>query len=206
MDSPKTDRTVTAQSGNEPLGTDSLATGVPATHTDLIANLRFSPAEGRIWFDDQAVALVRSTSLSSLHRELVEMLGQLKAGHFLAEIGYTSGVRDAYLARKLYPDAELGQLMGIGPQLRSVRGIVSMQPVRQEIDLGREHFYSEAIFSGDFEADTQLTNDGMANSPVCWMQVGFATGYASTLLERPAVFKDGDCSATGSRHCRIVRR
>jgi len=179
---------------------------VQSKANELIASLRFSPAEGRIWFDDQAVAMVRSTSLSSLHRELVETLGQLRAGHFLADIGYASGARDALLARKLYPDAPLQELIEIGPRLRSVRGIVSMRPVRQELDLPSDHFYSEATFSGDFEADTQLANDGMANSPVCWMQVGFATGFASTLLGRPAIYKEVECRATGSRNCRVVGR
>lgn len=170
----------------------------------LIASLRFSPTEGRIWFDNQAVALMRSSSLSSLHRELVEILGQLEAGHFLANLGYASGARDAVVARKLYPGDDLEELIQVGPKLRSIRGIASMKPVRQKVDLEAEEFYSEAIFSGDFEADMILTNDGMANSPVCWMQVGFATGYASTLLGRPAIYKEVECRATGSHHCRIV--
>ncbi|MCW9033878.1 MAG: sigma-54-dependent Fis family transcriptional regulator [Rhodospirillales bacterium] len=173
---------------------------------ELIASLRFSPTEGRIWFDNHPVALVRSSSLSSLHRELVEILGQLDAGHFLAKLGYASGERDAFVARKWYPESNLDDLFKFGPQLRSVRGIVSMSPVKQEIDLETEHFYNEAIFSGDFEADTLLTNDGMANTPVCWMQVGFAAGYATTLLGRPVIYKEVECRATGSRHCRIIGR
>ncbi len=173
---------------------------------ELIANLKFSPSEGRIWFDNHPVALVRSSSLSSLHRELVEILGQLEAGHFLAKLGYASGERDASVARKWHPESNIEELLLFGPQLRSVRGIVSMSPVKQEIDLETEHFYTESIFTGDFEADTLLTNDGMANSPVCWMQVGFASGYATSILGRPVVYKEVECRATGSRHCRIIGR
>ncbi len=170
----------------------------------LIECLRFSPGEGRIWFDNQPVALIRTSALSSLHHELVDILGQREAGYFLAQLGFASGSRDAQLARKLDAGDDLPSQIEIGHRLRAIRGIVSMRPVRQEADLAAGHFYAEAVFSGDFEADTRLANDGISHSPVCWMQVGFASGFASTLLGRPVIYKEVECRASGSRHCRIM--
>lgn len=173
-------------------------------YTNFIKHLRFSPNEGRIWFDTHPVVLIRPASLSLLHWELNKQLGHQQAGAILAQLGYESGVREAVLARKLLPTASLEEIFMVGPQLRAIRGLVSMQMLQQELNLSSDHFYNETVFSGDFEVDTRLVEEGMANSPVCWNEVAYASGYASTLLNRPVVYKEVECSATGSHKCRMI--
>lgn len=171
---------------------------------DLINHLRFAPEEGRIWFDTHALAMIRPSNLSALHRELIEKLGPREAGSFLANMGYESGTRDAALARELYPDGTFDEAFQVGPKLRAIRGIVTIRPIKQKIELDKGHFYSEATFSGDFEVDTRLVEEGMAKSPVCWMQVGYTSGYASALLGQPVIYKEVECRATGSHTCRVI--
>lgn len=171
---------------------------------NLINHLHFAPEEGRIWFETHALAMIRPSNLSALHREMIEKLGPREAGSFLANIGYESGTRDATLARELHPDATLDEAFQVGPKLRAIRGIVTIRPIKQEIELDKGHFYSEAIFSGDFEVDTRLAEEGMAKSPVCWMQVGYASGYASALLGQPVIYKEVECRASGSNTCRVI--
>ncbi len=173
-------------------------------YIDLIKHLRFSPSEGRIWFDTHPVVLIRPASLSLLHWELNKKLGHQEAGAILAQLGYESGAREAILAQKLLPNASLEEIFLVGPQLRAIRGLVSMRTLHQEINLASNHFYNETLFSGDFEVDTRVVEDGMANSPVCWNEVAYASGYASTLLQRPVIYKEVECSATGSHKCRMV--
>jgi len=175
-----------------------------ADRSDLINHLRFSPNEGRILFDTDPVVLIRPASLSLLHWELNKKLGHREAGSILARLGYESGVREAFLARRLFPDASLEEVFLIGPKLRAARGLVSIKMLHQEIELTKEHFYNEAIFSGDFEVDTRIVEGGMANSPVCWNEVAYASGYASTLIGRPVIYKEVECSATGAHKCRMV--
>jgi DNA-binding NtrC family response regulator len=171
---------------------------------ELTRLLRFSLGEGRIWFDTHAVALFRPSSWSSLHHEILEVLGARETGRILAQMGFEAGVRDAALARKIRPDAPLNEVFLIGPQLRAIRGLVAIRPVKLEIDFARNYFYSEAMFSGDFEVETRLALDSVASSPVCWVEVGYACGYASTLLDQPVVYRELECRATGSHLCRII--
>ncbi len=173
-------------------------------YTNFIKHLRFSPNEGRIWFDSHPVVLIRPASLSLLHWELNKKLGHHQAGSILAQLGYESGVREAVLAKKLFPDTPLEEIFLVGPQLRAIRGLVSAKMVHQELNLSSSHFYNETIFSGDFEVDTRVVEEGMTNSPVCWNEVAYASGYASTLLERPVIYKEVECSATGSHKCRMI--
>ncbi|HEY5789248.1 MAG TPA: sigma 54-interacting transcriptional regulator [Gammaproteobacteria bacterium] len=166
--------------------------------------LRFSLGEGRIWFDTHALALFRPSSWSSLHREMLEVLGPRATSRALAQMGYEAGIRDAALVRKYRPEAPLAELFRIGPQLRAIRGLVAIRPVNLEIDLARGHFYSEAVFTGDFEVDTRLALDSFVSSPVCWVEVGYASGYASTLFRQPVIYRELECRALGSHTCRIV--
>lgn len=171
---------------------------------DLTERLRFSLRDGHIWFDTQRVALIHISTLSWLRRELIEKLGVADAKGFLARMGYASGCRDAALARKLRPHRSLKDALLVGPQLRALQGIVSLQPVQLDADLAAGHFFGDLIFSGSFEVDAQIADQGLANNPVCWMQVGYASGYVSTFMGRHILFKEIECRATGSQYCRMI--
>ncbi|MCC7166825.1 MAG: sigma 54-interacting transcriptional regulator [Rhodospirillales bacterium] len=171
---------------------------------DLAARLRFAFRDGRIWFDNQRVALVHLSTLESLRRELIDTLGAGEARGFLTRMGYSSGARDATLARKLRPNHALRDAFLVGPQLRILQGVVSMEPVRLEIDVAAGHFLGEFVWPESFEVDSHLSTYGPSSAPVCWMQIGYACGYASTFLGRPVLFKEMECRASGAPHCRAL--
>ncbi|HEY0675714.1 MAG TPA: XylR N-terminal domain-containing protein, partial [Immundisolibacter sp.] len=68
---------------------------------DLARRLRFAPAEGRIWLDDQRSILMRDSAFGSLRRELIESIGFTRARTVLKRVGYAEGTRDAALARRV---------------------------------------------------------------------------------------------------------
>jgi len=65
------------------------------------ARLHFSPADGRIWLDDQRMLLIHSSALGVLRRELIESLGIDRARGLLTRMGYHAGSRDAQMARRV---------------------------------------------------------------------------------------------------------
>lgn len=171
---------------------------------DLTERLRFSLRDGQIWLDTQRVALIHLSTLTSLRRELIDKLGVEDARGFLARMGYASGCRDAALARKLRPHCSVKDAMLVGPQLRAIQGVISLQPVQLEADLEKGTFFGEFTFSGSFEADAQIADFGLSNTSSCWMQVGYASGYISTFMGRDIVFKEIECRASGSQSCRMI--
>lgn len=171
---------------------------------DLVARLRFSLKEGRVWLDTHRVALVHLSTLSNLRRELIDTLGSDGARGFFARMGYTSGSRDAELARKLRPHHSLSEAFEVGPQLRRLQGAIMLEPVRHEIDVTSGHFFGESCWHESFEVDSQISAYGMASEPVCWMQIGYASGYASTFMGRPIIYKEIECRGMGHRQCRMI--
>ncbi len=171
---------------------------------DLTERLRFSLRDGHIWLDTQRVVLIHLSTLTNLRSELIKKLGSTEARGFLARMGYASGCRDATLARKLRPQRSLKDALMVGPQLRAIQGIVSLQPIQLEADLESGRFFAELTFSGSFEADAQIADFGLTNTPICWMQVGYASGYASTFMGRNILFKEVECRASGNQICRMI--
>lgn len=203
----------TGPTGSPPNGDGkSLPLHTPTEHdieqmpdiSDLSERLRFCPQDGRIWLDDQRMLLIHLSSVSALRRELVDQLGIDHARGLLTRMGYASGAKDAALARKVRPHETMRNAFMVGPQLHALEGIVSVDPVRMEADVESGHYYGEFLWRDSSEVDAHVAAFGMSSDPVCWMQIGYACGYTSVFMGRPILYREVECRATTSRHCRIV--
>ncbi len=183
------------------------ATGQPPHFPDigdLVARVRFSLEEGHIWLDDQRMLLMHSSALGVFRRELIEGLGEETARGLITRIGYNSGTRDAEMVRNLKRDQESIEGIYIGAQLHMLEGAVKVQPVAAEIDVGRGHFYGEFMWIGSAEGEEHVKLYGIGSEPACWMQIGYASGFASAFMGRPVLFREMECCAQGAAHCHII--
>jgi hypothetical protein len=57
-----------------------------------------------------------------------------------------------------------------------------------------------------WEVETHVRDFGPQDEPVCWMLLGYASGYTSTFFGRPHLFKELELPACGHAHCRIEGR
>ncbi len=171
---------------------------------DLVARIHFSPEEGHIWLDDQRMLLMHSSALGVFRRELIEGLGEQTARGLITRIGYNSGTRDAEMVRSLNRDQESIEAIYIGAQLHMLEGAVKVEPIAAEVDVGRGHFYGEFLWFGSAEGEEHVKLYGIGNEPACWMQIGYASGFASAFMGRPILFRETACCAQGAAHCHIV--
>lgn len=171
---------------------------------DLMSRLHFVPEEGRIWLDDQRMVLTHTGAIGAMRRELIDSLGLEAARGLLTRMGYNSGARDAELARKVRPDASVTEMFSVGPQLHMLEGITAVEPVRLEIDVERGKYYGEFIWKHCAEDEEHIRIYGIGAEPVCWTQIGYASGYTSVFIGRPVLYREVECRALGQAHCRIV--
>ncbi len=174
--------------------------------SELASRLRFAFDSGHIWLGESRMILLHGAALTALRKELVDSLGCDRARGLLSRIGYASGARDAEWARKLYPERTATELLAVGPALHMLEGIVQCTPERMELDIARGEFNGEFTWHASFEADAHVKLFGRAAEPVCWMQLGYASGYSSALMGRFIHYRETQCSATGASCCRIVGR
>ncbi|MBP5059221.1 sigma-54-dependent Fis family transcriptional regulator [Pseudomonas chlororaphis] len=177
--------------------------GLPSAE-QLAQTVAFAPQDGSVWLCGQRMMLLQGSAFGSIRRELIEALGFDKARGLLTRIGWQAGARDAAQVSEQWPEGDDASLYSAGPRLHMLEGMVNVEVVRFEIDSGVGHFYSEFLWHNSLEDDEHIAAYGLGGEPACWMEIGYASGYASSLLGRLVVFREQECRAMGHQACRIV--
>ena len=87
-----------------------------------------------------------------------------------------------------------------------LEGAVQVTPERFELDLERGHHIGIFRWDHSWEVETHVRDFGPQEEPVCWMLIGYASGYVSAFMGRPVLYKETACCACGAPHCRIEGR
>lgn len=173
---------------------------------DLQKLLRFETEEGRIWLEEERMILLRSSQMQALRKEMIESLGIDRAKGLLIRMGYVAGQRDADTARRLRPDAPMFDVFSVGPQSHMMTGQAKVTPVILEFDEEEHSFHGVFEWHNSFEAEIFLSEYGVSYEPVCWTQIGYASGFTSRFVGRQILFRELGCIGCGEDACRIEGR
>ncbi|MEN9985632.1 MAG: hypothetical protein RI925_1134 [Pseudomonadota bacterium] len=171
---------------------------------DLRELVRFSCETGHIWLAESRMLMLHASAMALLRRELIQQVGPELARNLLTRVGYQSGMNDAEIARKIRGSANPQDAFVVGPQLHMLEGSVKVIPVRMAFDQAAGQFDGEFLWEGSWEADAHVRDFGHTDDPMCWMQIGYASGYTSAFMGQFILFKEVECAAAGRSHCRIV--
>jgi DNA-binding NtrC family response regulator len=171
---------------------------------NLRSRLRFNIDEGHIWLDENRMVLMHTQALGALRRELFDTLGEHAARQALLRMGFVSGQQDAELARKLHGEGDNYDVFRIGPELHAFEGLVKATITDARIDWERGSFLGEVKWEDSWEAESHLQQFGRSDAPVCWSQVGYASGYTTGFFKRFIVFREVQCVGRGDPHCVVV--
>jgi len=178
--------------------------GASPTQRDLAESLSFSPGDGRIWMNDQRMVLWRSSTYGSLRKELIASMGQEQARSLLTRVGYAAGARDAELVRKMWPDSDPANAFHAGPRMHKLEGVVRPVTITFEFDIARGDFFADYWWHDSSEDDEHISAFGFGTEPACWMQVGYASGYASAFMGKLIIYRETQCRSMGAEACRIT--
>ncbi len=178
-------------------------TSYPDAH-DLTGQLQFKLAQGKIWLGEQRVLLMTLPALATFRLEVLKTLGMERTKAFFMRLGYANGISDAELARKMRPDSSDIDLFMAGPQLHMLRGMTGVEPIKVEFDRKTGHFYAEMLWLDSWEVEICLSDLGMLPEPVCWNLLGYACGFASSILSQEIIFREVSCRGCGQDKCLIV--
>lgn len=174
------------------------------TLKDLAGCISFSPDDGRIWMNDQRMFLFHDSSFGTLRRQVIDALGYDAAKQLFKRSGYNSGCRDAELVRQRWPNAEPSAIFGAGPQLHSLEGAVHVEPVYVEFDKEKGTYLGEFYWHNSCESEQHVKAYGVSSEPVCWMELGYAIGYVSSLLGTLVIFREVHCQGMGHDKCKLI--
>jgi DNA-binding NtrC family response regulator len=175
----------------------------PASN-DLRELVHFSEKDGTIWLADNRMVLMHTSALGALRKELIGSVGKEHTRRVLTRMGYAAGVRDAELAKRIRGSQSLNDAFFTGPQLHMLEGVVRVTPIRLKMNIESGEFAGEFLWENSWEQEVHMREFGQSDEPVCWSQIGYASGYTSAFLGRFILFKEVECVACGHNNCRIV--
>ncbi|MDL2409454.1 XylR N-terminal domain-containing protein [Rhizobium calliandrae] len=173
------------------------------TVRQLLSNLVFNPNDGTIRLNGARIVMQRASALSDLRRELVRLLGEKEARVFLLRLGFMSGRADARFVRTGWPNLDMGDAFTAGTRLHTFSGVVRVETIFNTYDFRRKRFSAEFLWHDSVEA-AEFSKARLASEPVCWTQLGYASGYASEFFDTLIVYKEVECAAQGHNHCRVI--
>jgi hypothetical protein len=185
--------------------TASIPPSLPSD-ADLRRMVHFSAGDGRIWLAGQRMLLIHMAGLSALRREIMGTIGPEHTRRMLMRAGYASGERDAALARQVRGDASVLDMFAVGPQMHMLEGAAQVTPEVCEIDIAAGRFHGIFRWDHSWEVEAHVRDFGPQEAPVCWMLLGYASGYTSAFMGQPTLYKEVACAACGEPACRIEGR
>lgn len=167
---------------------------------ELSSRLRFSFEDAQIWLDEERMILLHSSSFACLRKELIDSLGIERTRGLLTRMGFAAGTRDAQLVKKLYPEESDLEIIHKGPVLHTLEGIVKVEPIKINIDISKGVYDVEGWWINSFEGHVHRQAFGSEDGPVCWMELGYATGYISEIMGKFVLHVEMECTARGCRY------
>ncbi len=183
-----------------------LEEGAPPTLNDLAGALQFALGDGRIWLNDERMVLLQTSVLGDLRRAMIEALGLDSAASLFRKTGWQQGVELAELVTKRFHQEDLTNALAAGPRLHTMEGYVKVTTKRFEFDVARGHYHGEFHWHDSTEAAEHIRHFGLSDTPACWFQLGVPSGYTSTLLGQPVIFREVECMAQGAERCVVIGR
>ncbi|MCP3473125.1 XylR N-terminal domain-containing protein [Bradyrhizobium sp. CCGUVB1N3] len=186
--------------GQEPL----LDRGGRPTLRELLRDLVFSPGSGSIRLNKERLVLQRASQMSRLRNQLVERYGRDEAFVMMTRLGFVAGREDADFVRRSWPGLDPGDAFTAGTRLHMLCGCVNLKTIHNDFDIRRGRFSGEFLWRSSAEAMDYSRDHGNSAEPVCWSQVGYASGYATHCLGKLIVYKELECLGMGQGHCRVM--
>jgi two-component system, NtrC family, response regulator HydG len=106
--------------------------------------------------------------------------------------------------KRIFKWDSLADWLRAGPRMQTLQGIVRVIVKTLEVPQGPGPFRMEVAWHDSVEADEQRLALGQAAEPVCWMMVGYASGYASFCTGQEIFFIERRCRGKGDRICSAV--
>jgi len=140
-------------------------------------------------------------AFAEIRKDLFDMVGHDQTRHVLTRFGYFWGKADAAAMKRVFTWENTVEWLKAGPRMHSLQGVAKVQVKSLSIDETTGTFSMDVIWYNSGEAEEHRIAKGASSEPVCWMLVGYASGYASFCMGREIYFIENECRAMGSECC-----
>lgn len=178
--------------------------GAPPTLNDLAGALQFALGDGRIWLNDERMVMMQTNVLGNLRAAMIADMGMDRTREACSRVGWAQGVQLAELVTKRFKQDNLTAALAAGPRLHTMKGFTKVVTKRFEFDAVKQEYLGEFYWHDSVEGTEHLRSFGVCDCPVCWLQVAVPSGYTTTLLGFPVIFREVECVGQGAQRCVVI--
>jgi hypothetical protein len=182
---------------------DAMKRGGHPTLEELSAHLVFSPLDASIRLSGARMMLQRAALMTDLRDVLVRRHGLHDAKVTIMRIGFEAGQKDARFVQEAWPNINVGDAFTAGTRLHMISGVVGVETLGNDFDFRRGRYSSEFLWHNSVEATEYKQAHGPSHEPVCWMQTGYAAGYATHYFQRLVIYRELQCAGMGHKCCHL---
>lgn len=168
---------------------------------DLKLNELVDFSEGWMGLHGRRLVLHDIHAFAQFRKDLVDMVGLESARRMFTRFGYFWGQADAAAMKRIFEWDNIEEWVKTGARLHTLQGVAHTIVKSIEVDMATKRFQMEIIWHDSGEAEEHIIELGRSDVPVCWMLIGYASGYASFCLEAEVFFIEQQCMANGHRSC-----
>ena len=168
---------------------------------ELKLNELVSFSDGYLSLHGRRLILQDLHAFAQFRSELVNMLGVEHMRKVLTRFGFATGQADAAAMKRIFSWNETKEWLSALQYLQSMYGAgrcrinhITLSP-HVEIDIG---------WHDSSEAEAFRLRKGLTDHTVCWMTMGYASGYASFCLDRNIYFLEQTCMSKGDGICSAI--
>jgi two-component system, NtrC family, response regulator HydG len=161
-------------------------------------------SQGKIHLHERRLVMHSIHAFAQLRKDLMEKIGPERTRRIFTRFGYYWGQADAAAMKRIFKWDNLEEWLKAGPRMHTIQGVTNSVVKSLKIDGQTGCLQMDVVWRDSGEVDEHLLAFGKSQEPVCWMLVGYASGYATFCLEKNIYFIEQKCRAKGDRVCTAI--
>jgi len=166
--------------------------------------LSFDFEQGITHFRDNRLLIIDANALGLLRQNMLDALGLEKTRAFFFRLGYQQGYSDLMHTRMAYEFTDEVELLKIGPVMNTWEGKVKSETVALHYDRAQNEFHYQGVWRNSYEAEQHLSYNDLASSSVCWVSMGYASGWSTGFFGSQVICMEQSCVGMGDEVCRTL--
>lgn len=140
-------------------------------------------------------------AFAQFRKDLLGMVGQEHAQRILTRFGYLWGQADAAAMQRIFNWKNPMEFLKAGPRLQTLQGVAVSVIKSLHWDSKTNHFSMDLVWHRSGEAEEHLAEIGPSKDPVCWVLIGYISGFMTYATGQEIYFIERSCRAQGKNVC-----
>ena len=158
--------------------------------------------EGQLDIHGRRLVIHDMRAFAQFRKDLIDMIGLDQARRILTRFGNFWGQADASAMKRIFEWDNIEELIIAGTRIHTLQGVAKI--LVKSLSIENDKFFMEIILNDSGEAMEHISELGYSDIPICWILIGYISGYCSYCLNKTVYFIESQCVGKKDLNCSAV--